>query len=63
MSILKKPVALTRRVVDFSLIVNPLGPPLEVRKALGNLDFSSYPDIENLVLREQRGLYPKRPVM
>ena len=39
-------------VVDFSVSVNPLGPPLEVHKALSNLDFSSYPDIENLVLRE-----------
>jgi histidinol-phosphate aminotransferase len=39
-------------VVDFSVSVNPLGPPPEVHKALSNLDFSSYPDIENLVLRE-----------
>jgi histidinol-phosphate aminotransferase len=49
-------------VVDFSVSVNPLGPPLEVHKALSNLDFSSYPDIENLVLREavaqQTGINP-----
>jgi hypothetical protein len=35
-----------------SASVNPLGPPPGVHKTLSNLDFSSYPNIENLVLRE-----------
>ena len=39
-------------VVDFSVNVNPLGPPSKVYKVLRDLDFSSYPDIENLLLRE-----------
>ena len=42
-------------VVDFSVSVNPLGPPIEVNKNLRNMDFSSYPDIENLILREAVG--------
>ena len=39
-------------IVDFSINVNPLGPPSKVYKILRDLDFSSYPDIENLLLRE-----------
>jgi len=59
---LRKMGMATDMVVDFSVSVNPLGPPLEVHKALSNLDVSSYPDIDNLVLREnvaqETGIYP-----
>lgn len=39
-------------VIDFSVNINPLGPPPGVREALKNLDLSVYPDPENLELRE-----------
>jgi len=38
-------------VLDFSASINPLGPPLGVRKALASLDLSSYPDRECRALR------------
>ena len=39
-------------VMDFSVNINPLGPPPGVREALGRLNISAYPDPESLELRE-----------
>ena len=39
-------------VIDFSVNINPLGPPPEVKDALGKLDISAYPDSESLELKE-----------
>ena len=39
-------------VIDFSVNINPLGPPPATQAALENLDISSYPDPECLELRE-----------
>jgi histidinol-phosphate aminotransferase len=39
-------------VIDFSVNINPVGPPPSVKEALQSLDISAYPDQESLALRE-----------
>ena len=41
-----------REVLDFSVNINPLGPPPAAQAALRDLDISSYPDPECLELKE-----------
>ncbi len=40
-----------RDVLDFSVNINPYGPPLSIRKAIENLDISAYPDTRSTEFR------------
>ncbi len=52
------------RVLDFSASISPLGPPAGLWEALRRVDLTTYPDPENLELREalsgQLGVSPQR---